>query len=123
MLNKCFFIGNVGKDPEIRYTQNNEPVANFSIAVTEKYKDNERTEWVRLVAFKGIAGVIEKYVSKGSKLHIEAKLQTRSYEKDGQTHYMTEFVVQNMVMLGGKNENTSDKPVSEEQPFDDSIPF
>lgn len=115
MLNKVQLIGNVGNEPEIRYTQDNKPIANLSIATSERWKDKngqpqEKTEWHRVVLFDGIAGVVEKYVKKGDKLYIEGKLQTRKWQdKEGRDVYTTEIVVNgfggSMVMLGGKSES------------------
>jgi single-strand DNA-binding protein len=143
-VNKVIIIGRLGKDPEVRYMPNGEAVANFSLATTEKWKDNsgekqERTEWHNLVAYRRIAEVIGEYVKKGAMLYIEGKLQTRKWEKDGVTRYTTEIIVGEMTMLGGKREE-SDKaapisaqntaliikearPVQSFDNFDDDIPF
>ena len=87
MLNKCSFIGNLGRDPEIRLTQSGSKVGNFTIACSEKWKDKqtgetkEKTEWVRIVVFSdGLCGVIERYLKKGSKVYIEGKMQTRKWQ-------------------------------------------
>nr|MDQ3072119.1 single-stranded DNA-binding protein [Bacteroidota bacterium] len=100
-VNKVILVGNLGKDPEVRYVSENVPVANFSIATSESYFDktsNERkesTEWHNIVLWRGLAEVAQKYLKKGSKVYIEGKLRTRSYEKDGQTKYMTEVIAEN----------------------------
>lgn len=110
-LNKVMLIGNLGRDPEIRYSQQGVAVVNFSIATSEQWTDKnsgekqEKTEWHRVVAFRKPAEILEKYLSKGSQVYIEGKLQTRTYEKDGQTHYITEVVVDDFVFLGGRSEN------------------
>ncbi len=112
-LNKVLLIGNLGRDPEIRYTQQGLAVVNFSIATTERWNDKasgqrqEKTEWHRIVVFGKQAETCEKYLSKGSSIFVEGRLQTRSYEKDGQTHYITEIVANNFQFLGGKRDSDS----------------
>jgi single-strand DNA-binding protein len=103
-LNQCNFIGRVGRDPEIRYSQDGKSIANFSIAVSEKYKDKETTEWVRVVAFSKLAEIVEKYVVKGRQVFVSGRMQTRSWEKDNITRYTTEIVAANMQMLDGKGQ-------------------
>jgi single-strand DNA-binding protein len=112
MLNKCCFIGNVGKDPEIRSSQSGKEIANFSLAVTEKWKDHatgekkERTEWVRICVFnEGLVGVIKQYIKKGSKIYVEGSLATRKWtDQSGTEKYSTEVVLKGfggtLVMLG-----------------------
>jgi single-strand DNA-binding protein len=106
-LNKVMLIGNLGRDPEIRYSKGGAAIANFSIATSEQWTDKqsgerqEKTEWHRVVAFGKVAEIFEKYLSKGSKVYIEGRLQTRSWEKDGQNHYTTEIVVSSFQFLGG----------------------
>jgi single-strand DNA-binding protein len=97
-VNKAILIGNVGGDPDVRYMPSGDPVANVSLATSETWKDKsgekqERTEWHRVVFFGKLAEIVEKYVRKGSKLYVEGKLRTWKYDKDGQTHYSTEVVV------------------------------
>lgn len=110
-LNKVMLIGRLGRDPEIRYSQQGTAVVNFSIATSEQWTDKntgdrqEKTEWHRIVVFGRQAEVCEKYLSKGSQIYIEGRLQTRNYEKDGQTHYITEIVVANFQFLGGKQDS------------------
>ena len=110
-LNKVMLIGRLGRDPEIRYSQQGLAVVNFSIATSEQWTDKntgdrqERTEWHRIVVFGKQAEVCEKYLSKGSQIYIEGRLQTRNYEKDGQTHYITEIVAANFQFLGGRQDN------------------
>lgn len=106
-VNKVILIGRLGRDPEIRYSQQGVAVVNFSIATSEQWTDKntgdkqEKTEWHRVVAFGKPAEILEKYLSKGQQVYIEGRLQTRNYEKDGQTHYITEVVVNNFQFLGG----------------------
>lgn len=110
-LNKVMLIGNLGRDPEIRYSQQGLAVVNFSIATSEQWTDKntgnrqEKTEWHRIVVFGKQAEICEKYLSKGSSIYIEGRLQTRNYEKDGQTHYITEIVASNFQFLGGRSDN------------------
>jgi single-strand DNA-binding protein len=114
-VNKVILIGNVGKDPEIRYLDNNVAVANFTLATTERgftsregQQVPDRTEWHNIVAWRGLAQVIEKYVKKGTPLYIEGKIRTRSYDdKDGNKRYITEIFVDNLQMLGKKNDGQS----------------
>ena len=107
-LNKVMLIGNLGKDPEVRSIPNGSKVANFSIATTERYTDKsgqkvEKTEWHRIVLWRGLADISERYLKKGSTVYIEGKLTTRSWDQDGQKKYMTEIVGDQMQMLGGKS--------------------
>ncbi len=107
-LNKAMLIGNLGKDPEVRYTQDGRAVANFSIATTEKWRDKatgenrEKTEWHRIVAFGRLGEICGEYLSKGKPVFIEGKIRTRSWEKDGITRYTTEIEAFTMQMLGGR---------------------
>lgn len=136
-VNKVILIGNLGQDPELRYLPNGNAVANFSLATSESWNDKttgekqERTEWHRLVLFRRLAEIAEEYLKKGSKVYIEGKLQTRKWERDGQTHYTTEIVADKMQMLDSRDAAGSDaprpqKPQSQQQPddfFEDTIPF
>ena len=125
-LNQCNFIGNLGGDPEIRYTPNGKAVTNFSIAVTEKYKDEKKTEWVKCVAWGRLAEVIAEYLKKGSSIFISGRLQTRSWEdQNGNKRYTTEVVANQMQMLGGGQKNTpaSDGGVNTEDVPEQDIPF
>jgi len=102
MKNKVFLIGNVGRDPEIKYLSNGDAVANFSLATTMKVKGEEKTEWHKIVAFGKVAEVIEKYVTKGSRLCVEGRLQTDEWEdKNGAKHYTTKIILSDLSMLGG----------------------
>jgi single-strand DNA-binding protein len=109
-VNKVILVGNVGKDPEIRFASAGNPVANFTLATSERFKDKsgefqERTEWHNLVAWQRLAEIVRDYVKKGSKLYIEGRIQTRSWDdKDGQKHYKTEIVVNDLVLLSGRTE-------------------
>ena len=113
MVNKVILIGNVGNDPEVKYIKEDVPVAKFSLATSESYKNRDgekvtNTEWHNIVVWRGLAKVVEKYVKKGSKLFIEGKLTYRKYEdKDGQTKYFTEIVCRVTPML---ENNSSSEP-------------
>jgi single-strand DNA-binding protein len=130
-MNKAMIIGNLGNDPEIRYTQNETPVATFSVATTERWKDSEgdkqeRTEWHRVVAWRGLAEVCGEHLKKGSKVYIEGKLQTRKWEdNDGNIRYTTEIVARDMEMLGGRQNDGDLTPngENEEPPMPDDVPF
>lgn len=105
-LNKVTLIGHVGQDPELKQA-NGASVISFSLATNESYKDQngtlvERTEWHRCTAWRKAAETLAAYVKKGSKLYVEGKLQTRKYDKDGQTHYATEIVVSEFMFLDSK---------------------
>lgn len=114
MLNQCQFIGNLGRDPEIRSTNDGRTIANLSLAVSEKWTDKnsgerkERTEWIRITVFdEKIAEVAQKYLTKGDKVFVSGQMQTRKYtDQQGVEKYSTEVVLQRfsgkLVMLGGK---------------------
>ena len=120
-LNKVMLIGNISKDPELKYTPAGAAVASFSLATNESYKDKagnqqDRTEWHRLVVWNKQAEIAAEYLKKGAQIFVEGKLQTRSWEKDGQKHYMTEIVVLNFQMLGRKSDGGAESPApSDEQ--------
>lgn len=138
MLNKVFLIGRLGKDPEVRHFDNDSSVCNFSIATSESYKDKQgnkidQTEWHNISIWRpGLVKVAEKYLTKGSQVHIEGKLRTRKWEKNGVNHYTTEIIVDSFKMLSSKNSNeqqhqsqvqqqqTSSAP---EENFTDDLPF
>lgn len=141
MLNKAMLIGNVGQDPEIRYTPGGDAVANLSVATSEKWKDKqgdkqEKTEWHRIVAFGRRAEVIGEYVTKGSKLYIEGKLQTKKWQdQSGNNRYTTEIIADKIQMLGGNSDGGQQQRAPQQQrqqpaqqqesapDFDDDIPF
>jgi len=115
-INKVILVGNLGKDPEVRHTQDGRPIVNLSVATSENWKDKntgekrEKTEWHRVVIFsEGLARVAEQYLKKGSKVYIEGQLQTRKWtDQNGQERYSTEVVLQNfnsqMVLLDGRRD-------------------
>ncbi|MBE7442174.1 MAG: single-stranded DNA-binding protein [Flavobacteriales bacterium] len=139
-INKVILLGNLGKDPEIRYLEGGTAVANFTLATSENYKDKttgERktiTEWHNVVLWRGLAEITEKYLKKGNQVYIEGKLRTRSWQdKDGNTRYTTEIVAENMQMIGRKDENTSSTPsdtstpstpeIEQNNSMEDDLPF
>ena len=141
-LNKVMLIARLGKDPEVRYTQNGTPVASFSVATSEKWKDNsgnpqEKTEWHNIVIWSKLAEVAKRFLSKGSLVYLEGRLTTRKWQdQSGANRYTTEVVCNKMVMLGGKRNGAgqeapadvseADEPAgnSEAAGIDDSeIPF
>jgi len=130
-MNKAMVIGNLGNDPEIRYTQKGSAVATFSIATTERWKDaegvqQEHTEWHRIVAWKGLAEICGDHLKKGSKVYIEGKMQTRKWEENGITRYTTELIAKRMEMLGGKiadKETPAPAPENNPPSPDMEVPF
>jgi single-strand DNA-binding protein len=96
------FLGNIGRDPELRHGTSGTAVCNFSVAVSEKYNGEESTTWIRCVAFGKTAETISQYLGKGSPILVtDSKMQNRSYEKDGETKYITEFIVRQFQFVGG----------------------
>ena len=111
MINKAILIGNLGADPELRYTQSGTPVASFRIATTERWKDKdgnqqEQTEWHNIVAWSRLAEICGEYLNKGSRVYIEGKLQTRKWQnQNGNDRYTTEIVAREMKMLTPRGES------------------
>ena len=137
-LNEVNLIGRLGKDPEIRFTKDNKPIANFSVATSEKWKDQsgqmqEKTTWHNVVVFGGLADIVQKYLKKGSNVYLSGKLNTEKYtDKNGVEKYATKVIVDmkgKMVMLGeGQSQNNQEKPQAQPQnnqaeSFDDEVPF
>ena len=110
-VNKVILVGNLGKDPELRYTPSGAAVATFSMATTERFKDRdgnrqEKTEWHNIVAWRQLAEICGKFLHKGKQVYIEGKIQTRSYDdRDGNKKYITEIVADQMQMLGSKGDD------------------
>ena len=108
-LNKVTLIGNVGKDPELRFTPNNRPVASIPLATSDSWKDNtgkqmERTEWHNLVLWDRLAEIVRDYVKKGAKIYVEGRLQSRSWEdQNGLKRYTTEVIVRDLILLSGRD--------------------
>ena len=139
-VNKCLFIGNLTADPEIRTMPNGEQVANFSIALNERYKAKdgnivENVEYVRIVLYRRLAEIAGQYLHKGSQVYIEGRLKTRKWQdNNGQDRYSTEIQCDNLQMLGGRqDEPKQSKPskakpeplsaMAEQDDFSDGIPF
>lgn len=127
-INKVILIGNLGRDPEVRYTPDGTAVANFTIATSERWKDKntgemqERTEWHRIVAWRKLGEICGEYLSKGKQVYIEGRLQTRSWEKDGVTKYTTEIIASDMKMLGTKADADTYRPPEPSQTPESSGP-
>jgi single-strand DNA-binding protein len=145
-VNKVILIGNLGGDPDMKYTANGNAVANVTLATAESWKDKqtgerqERTEWHRVTFFGRLAEIVGEYLHKGSQIYVEGRLQTSTYEKEGQTHYSTTVIANDMQMLGGRpsaNQRPANPANHEIAPtsggggesyedtidFDDDIPF
>ncbi len=122
-INKVILVGNLGQDPEVRYTPNGTAVCNMRLATNEAYRDPEgnlveRTEWHNLVAWGRLAEICSQYLRKGSKIYVEGSLQTRSWEdREGNTRYTTEIKIREMVMLDGRGEAMPDVDVATEGPI------
>lgn len=145
-INKVILVGNLGHSPDVKQLPDGNTVANISLATSERWKDKttgeqqERTEWHRVVFFGRLAEIVDEYVKKGSKIYVEGKLQTRSWEKDGVKRYTTEIIAREMQMLdsrGSQNEgqttgndspdhaNANHRPAQQKSDdfYDDDIPF
>lgn len=130
-VNKVILVGNLGKDPEVKYLDNGVAVANFSLATTENYKNREgervsQTEWHNIVLWRGLAEVAEKYLKKGANIYIEGKIKTRKWEdKEGFTRYSTEILGDNMTMLGGRSslEDKTETTLESQENTKDDLPF
>lgn len=131
-LNKVMIIGNVGRQPEMRYTQNGNPVTTFTVAAGRRWttpegESREETEWFNVVTWNKLAETANQYVNKGSKVYIEGRLQTRSWEgQDGQKRYRTEVIASTMILLDSRPRAAA-APVEEAVPSEeidpDEIPF
>lgn len=127
MLNKVMLIGNLGRDPEVRYTQGGTAVATFNLATTERFKGKDgqmqdQTEWHRIVAWSRLAEICGEYLRKGSEVYIEGRLQTRKWtDQDGSEMYTTEIIAREMKMLGPRGESDSYGGHQEPQ-FPDAFP-
>ena len=146
-VNKVILVGNLGKDPEVKYTPQGKPVAKFTLATNERYKDKDgqwqdKPEYHNLVAFARTAEIINEYVSKGTQIYIEGRLQTRSWDDKttGEKKYRTEIIVNDLVLLSGRGDgdagsrgggNNFDQRAPEPEPAaahsggitDEDIPF
>ena len=144
-VNKAIIVGNLGNDPEIRYSANGNAIASISVATSDRWKDKntgeqqERTEWHRVKLFGRLAELAGEYLKKGSQVYIEGRIQTSKYQdKDGNDRYTTEIVANEMQMLGSRSANSDSAPANQQpssisqpatqdavinEPFDDDIPF
>ena len=146
-VNKVIVIGNLGKDPEVKYMPNGNAVTNITVATSETWKDKNtgenvtKTEWHRVVFFRRLAEIVGEYLHKGSKIYIEGKLQTRKWQdKNGADHYTTEIIGNEMQMLDSRGSGSApaqQRPAQQSAPdqsrpaaeppinndFDDDIPF
>jgi single-strand DNA-binding protein len=135
-VNKVILIGNLGRDPELRYTPGGSPVTKFTLATTMRWKDKEgqqqeRTDWHNIVAFGRQAEVCNEYLKKGSQVYVEGRIQTRSYDdKNGNKRYITEIIAQLVRMLGRKGEPEAEAPEETAEPLveetkteDEDLPF
>ena len=136
-LNKVLILGNLGADPDIKYTQAGSPVATLSVATSESWKDKttnekvEKVEWHRVVVFGRLAEIAEQYLKKGSKIFVEGKLQTRDWEdSEGKKRYTTEVIAREMTMLDSKGDSNASSPQpsnsdskQDNDKFEEDIPF
>ena len=145
-VNKVIIIGNLGRDPEVKYTQSNVPVANISVATTDSWKDKntgewqEKTEWHRVVLWRHLAERAERYLKKGKQVYVEGKLETRKWtDKEGNDRYTTEIIANQMMLLGRRDESEGESqggaqkqaggfdapppPTSSGADEDDDLPF
>lgn len=120
-VNKVILIGNLGKDPEVRYMPSGDAIANINIATTESYKDREgvkqeRTEWHRVVFFGKLAEIVGQYLKKGRPVYVEGRIQTKKWQdKNGQDRYTTEIIATDMKMLGSRGDSGSDASFAPEE--------
>lgn len=139
-VNKVILVGRIGKDPDTRYMTSGEAVTNITLATSETWKDRsgekqEKTEWHNLVFYKKLAEIAGEYLKKGSQIYVEGRIQNRKYQdKEGKDRYVTEIIVNEMKMLGGKPEEEKKERSAPEKPkakaeggsfdnFEDDIPF
>ena len=139
MYQRIEVMGHLGRDPEVRYMPSGDPVAEFSVAASERWKDRdgqrqERTEWFNCVAFKGLANVVADYLKKGSLVFVAGRIRTETWERDGQKHYRTKVVVTELKMISGTGDRSSqsagrsdrqepEQTTLSDDDFDDDIPF
>lgn len=135
-VNKVILVGNVGKDPDVKYLEGGVAVANFTLATSESYKNKEgqkvsTTEWHNISCWRGLAEIAEKYVRKGMMLYVEGKIRTRQYGEENNKKYFTEIIADSFTMLGGpktdsephQQENTRTEAVPESVAPSDDLPF
>jgi single-strand DNA-binding protein len=135
-INKVILVGRLGRNPELKYTKDGQAIANFSVATSIEWKEKssnekkERIEWHRIVAFRKLGEICGQHLTKGRQVYVEGRLQTRSWEKDGETRYVTEIIATDMKMLGPKPDahasHDEQSPPMESYPDEeipDDIPF
>ncbi len=128
-VNKVILVGNLGKDPDVKYTASGAAIANITVATSESWNDKqtgekqEKTEWHRVVFFRRLAEIVGEYLHKGSQVYIEGKLQTRKWQdQNGQDRYTTEIVASEMQMLGGRGGETGARPQQGDGGFRSNAP-
>ncbi|HZP16668.1 MAG TPA: single-stranded DNA-binding protein [Terriglobales bacterium] len=128
-INKVILLGNLGKDPEVKYTPQGKPVAKFSLATNERYKDKDgqwqdRTEWHNIVLWERLAEIAGEYLKKGSKVYIEGRIRTDSWDdkQSGQKKYMTTIIGQDLVLLSGREGGESSRGAAAGNNFDQRTP-
>ena len=136
-LNKVQIIGNLGRDPEMRFTQDGTPVTNFSVAVNDSWQgrdgeQRERTEWFRIVAWRRLAEITNEYLRQGSRVYVEGRLETREWQdREGNDRITTELIARDLLMLGGRDNEGSqqmqpendERPVNDDEITADDLPF
>jgi single-strand DNA-binding protein len=128
-LNKVMIIGNLGREPEMRYTPSGRPVTSFSVATTRSWTSGdgdrrEETEWFNVVAWGNLAEICKQYLHKGHPVYVEGRLQTRGWEDpEGKKHFRTELVANEVIMLGERRGEPSEEGPAEEMPAEEEFPF
>lgn len=125
-MNTAFLIGRLGKEPDVKYTQDGKMITSFNLATDEQWKDKngervKKTEWHKIVTFGKLAEICGNYLKKGSKVFCSGRIETQSWEKDGQKHYKTVIILSSMEMLDSKKSEDT-QPESQQAPLDD-VPF
>ena len=128
-LNKVMVIGQLGRDPEMRYTPSGRPVTSFSLAssrnwITSEGERREETEWFNVVTWGGLAEVCKQHLHKGQTIYVEGRLQTRGWEdQEGKKHFRTDIVASEMIMLGDRRGEPAEEHIGEGAPADEDFPF
>ena len=127
-INKVILVGNLGQDPEVKYTAGGDAVTTLSLATSDSWKDKdkgqdqERTEWHRVVLWRRLAEIAGEYLNKGSKVYVEGQLRTRKWEQEGQTRYTTEIIARELQFLDSKNTTESPKTNDSQVETEKSLP-
>ena len=127
-INKVILVGNLGQDPEVKYTAGGDAVTTLSLATSDSWKDKdsgqdqERTEWHRVVLWRRLAEIAGEYLHKGSKVYVEGQLRTRKWEQEGQTRYTTEIIARELQFLDSKNTTESPKTNDSQVETEKSLP-